>query len=509
MSNVAQPTLEDVLAQIDGGDPEQTMLWVQQLLDHPELPAAQASNAYRSARAIAVHADYQQMPIAHELAGRAFQAEIPGSGSLYAECTDKMALMQGQAQPFGTATMEHQGEMVMLPVDPAVDDSKRAEVGLPPLAQLQANIIRQNRAAAEARLEGDIPRDRRFARVWTNPTVEEITARLAAHPDGSWETGDVLTFAVRSDAPGMIAGPVFELPMWRVPDPDGNDSDLFVLEVRMANASDAVIGYGFWPLNEQGMPASGGRGPVPFRFRGSSAPAQLPSNEDHELEGSFTTHQVQSMAVGPRDVSVYLPRDHSRDEQLPVVYATDGNMFAPFARRLDAGMSDGSIPRVVIIAAHSARMDAIANERADEYLPGFNEDRFSRHQRFFVDELSEWAEAEFGVSPDRESRAIFGTSDGGGHSIATGWLHRQRYAHCIAYSTGMPPNPDQPWDASEAPFVHLCAGTLEGPFHQATEAWAAWLYFQKSPHHWTERVCGHDLIQWIEELPRAIARAWS
>jgi enterochelin esterase-like enzyme len=122
--------------------------------------------------------------------------------------------------------------------------------------------------------------------------------------------------------------------------------------------------------------------------------------------------------------------------------------------------------------------------------------------------LSEWAEGEFGVSSRREDRAVFGCSDGGGHALATGHMHRERYGHCIAYSTGMPPNEQLRWDPETAPFVHLCAGTLETGFHQATEAWAAWLHFHKSPHDWTERVCGHDLIQWIEELPRAVTRAW-
>ena len=143
-----------------------------------------------------------------------------------------------------------------------------------------------------------------------------------------------------------------------------------------------------------------------------------------------------------------------------------------------------------------------------EYLPGFDNDRFDRHQRFFVEELSAWAEQSLGVSDDRSQRGVFGASDGGGHALAVGHMHRDKYGHAMAYSTGMPPNEQMNWNAAEAPFVHLCAGTLEGGFHQATEAWAAWLHFAKSPHDWTERVCGHDLIQWIEELPRAVARAW-
>ncbi|MEE3256963.1 MAG: alpha/beta hydrolase-fold protein, partial [Actinomycetota bacterium] len=158
---------------------------------------------------------------------------------------------------------------------------------------------------------------------------------------------------------------------------------------------------------------------------------------------------------------------------------------------------------------HAAPMDRTGNERALEYLPGFDDQRFDRHQRFFVDELSAWAATEFGVSNQREFRAIFGCSDGAGHALATASMHRQRFGHCIAYSTGMPPSEQTRWEPEGAPFVHLCAGTLEQGFHQATEAWAAWLHFHQSPHHFTERICGHDLIQWIEELPRAIARAWN
>jgi enterochelin esterase-like enzyme len=78
----------------------------------------------------------------------------------------------------------------------------------------------------------------------------------------------------------------------------------------------------------------------------------------------------------------------------------------------------------------------------------------------------------------------------------------------FAYSTGTPPEPTLPWDPAEAPFVHLCAGTLEGPFHQATAAWAGYLHMMQAPYHFTERVAGHDLIQWCEELPAALARAW-
>ncbi len=503
-------SLGEVLSQLESAGDTEAPFFARQLLQHPDLPQAQGAEAYRAARAISVWAGPQQLNIAGQLAARAHEAQIPGAGVLFAECADKVSLMSGRPQRYGTVTMQHQGDAVLAPLDGMADDSDRAAVGLPPLQQLRDNVDRQNQAAARERAEADeLPLGQKFCRVWADPTAAVIRAGLDAHPVGAWALGDVLSLAARSVGAGLLPGPVFELPMWPVPEEDGSPNDLFAVQIRIDRLSEAVVGYGFWELGENGMPVSGGRGPVDHRFRGPDAPEELPSHPDDELQGSFEGHAFTSTALREnRQVKVYLPPDHSPDGTLPVVYSTDGNMFSPYVRRLDAGIVNGSVPRVVVIAAHSAPMDHTGNQRALEYLPGFDDERFDRHQRFFVDELSTWAEETFGVSAERDKRAVFGCSDGGGHALATGHMHRQRFGHCIAYSTGMPPNEQMGWDPENAPFVHLCAGTLETGFHQATEAWAAWLHFYKSPHHWTERVCGHDLIQWIEELPRALARAW-
>lgn len=504
-------SLGEVLSQLESGDEEQAPFFARQLLQHPDLGEAQGAEAYRAARAISVHGGPQQLNIAGQLAARAHQQGVPGAGVLFAECADKASLMSGRPQRYGTVTMQHQGDMVMAPLDGMADDNDRAVVGLPPLQVLRDNVDRQNQALARERgADDDLPLGQRFCRVWSDPSAAEIRAGLDAHPEGAWTDGDVLTLAARSDAAGLLPGPVFELPMWRVTEDDGSPTDLFAAQVRVDGLDKAVIGYGFWELDDNGQPTSGGRGPVDHRFRGPDAPAELPSHADDELHGTFETHAFNSTALREnRPIKVYLPPDHTPQEKLPVVYSTDGNMFSPYVRRLDAGIVEGTVPRVVVVAAHSAPMDHTGNQRALEYLPGFDDQRFDRHQRFFVNELAEWAEAEFGVSSERGRRAVFGCSDGGGHALATGHMHRDRFGHCIAYSTGMPPNEQMGWEAETAPFVHLCAGTLETGFHQATEAWAAWLHFHKSPHHWTERVCGHDLIQWIEEFPRAIARAWA
>ena len=499
----------DLLTQLESADPDNAPFFVRQLLQEEGLVELHGAEALRAARALSIFAGPQQLPIAGELAGRAHQAGVLGAGSLFAECADKVALMSGRPQRFGTVVLEHQGDLVMAPLDGVADDETRQSFGLPSLDEMRQNVTRQNKLRAQERYEAEgLPAGQRFVRIWSEPSAEEVRQGLEQFPNGAWSNGNDLTLACRSDAAGIIPGPVFELPMWNVEDASGIQTDLWCIQIRVDRLDEAVFGYGFWSLDHNGMPL-GGRGPVDNRYRGKLAPEEMPSHENDALDGSLSTHEFTSTALREnRRIKVYLPPDHHRHSQLRVVYSTDGNMIEPYIRRIDAAISSGSIQPLLIVAPHAAPMDHTGNERALEYLPGFDDQRFDRHQRFFVDEISQWAENEFAASTDREFRAIFGCSDGAGHALATGSMHRSRYGHCIAYSTGMPPSEQTNWDPEGAPFVHLCAGTLEQGFHQATEAWAAWLHFHSSPHHFTERVCGHDLIQWIEEFPQAIARAW-
>ena len=526
----AQPDSEvaDLLARIEMAEPSEAPLLVQLLARSPNLEQADGSVALRAARSLSVHGGPQTLSIAGELAARAHRSGQAGAGVVFAECADKMSLLSGRPQQFGTVVTQHLGDLVLAPVDGSVDDESRNRIGLPTLAQRRAEIDRRNRELSRERADTPgLPPGQRMCRVWRDPSPEFLASRLEADPAGCWADGDELTFVCRSDAAGVLPGPVIELPMWRIAEGDGEhgegdgkDSEgsgrdgLWALSVRIERLAEAVIGYGFWPLDDAGSLLGGQRGPVPHRFRGPEAPPEHPSHPDDELRGTTQVHTIDSTALRTRrTVTVYVPPQHSPSERLPVLYATDGGMVGPYIRRLDAGITNGTVPRFVLVAAHSAPMGGYGNqwgnERAMEYLPGFDNDRFDRHQRFFVEELTAWAAQNLGVSEDRSERGVFGASDGGGHALAVGHMHRDKFGHAMAYSTGMPPNEQMNWNAAEAPFVHLCAGTLEGGFHQATEAWAAWLHFAKSPHDWTERVCGHDLIQWIEELPRAVTRAWS
>lgn len=499
----------DLTALLDAAEPEpvdgaRRFELVDRIRVHPDLTEVGGDAAHRAARLLAVSGDPNDLPSVASLAGRAHRDGIAAAGPIHAEAIDKISLFQNRPQPYGTVMVEHQGDIVQPPVDPRTSDDERRALGLPSLAEMQQRMIDASRRLAVERgaRPGELPPGQRFARVWTDPDPDELRSRLGAEGASSaaWADGDILTFVATSDVPVAVT-PVFPIPSWPIGD------GLQVLQVRVERLPEAVITYTFTPVSG---PAAMNvrRGSHDGRFRGVDAPAELPSNDP--LVGSTFDHAIESDALGgPRTVTVYRPPGHARGDDVPVVYATDGNMFAPYARRLDAAIEAGRCPPVVVVAAHSAAMNQIeGNIRALEYLQGFDAERFEAHQRFFTVELVAWAETELGVATDPARRGVFGCSDGAGHALTTARLNPRAYAHIFAYSTGMPPDPAVSWDPASHPTVHLCAGTLEEGFHQATEAWAGYLHMNDASYHFTERVAGHDLIQWCEELPVALDRAW-
>ena len=490
-----------VVATAEGASDSEQFDLLHELREHDQLDNAGGQVAFGAARLLAASGDPSDLPSVARLSLQAHQDGIEGAGLIHAEASDKIALYTGRPQLYGTVMLEHQGDIVQPPVDKRISDQERAELGVPSMEELQRRMATLSRRLAvdRAAQPGWLPEGQRFCRVWTNPEPAVLRARMASEGTTAWADGDAITFVAESASPVTVT-PAFPIETW-----DAGDG-LQVLSLRVERLDEAVITYTFTPTD--GMPSMNfRRGSHDGRFRGVNAPPELASNDP--LLGTSVEHAVDSDALGERrKVTVYRPLGHAAGDNTPVIYATDGNMFAPYARRLDAAIEAGICPPVVIVAAHSASFDPIrGNLRAAEYLPRFDEQVYTAHQQFFMNELPAWAEAELGVPSAPTRRGIWGCSDGGGHAAMTARLFPERFGHAFVYSTGMPPDMTYEW-TDEHPFMHLCAGTLEGPFHQATEAWAGYLMLVDAPYHFTERVAGHDLVQWAEELPHAINRAW-
>ena len=85
---------------------------------------------------------------------------------------------------------------------------------------------------------------------------------------------------------------------------------------------------------------------------------------------------------GGRQVTVYLPPSPPE----AVVFAGDGQLISQWGDMLEAA----DVPSTMIVGAHRPA-DEMA--RLHEYSPGFDPQRFSAHEAFFVDVVRRWVRA--------------------------------------------------------------------------------------------------------------------
>jgi len=309
---MAAPDLAGLLDDAERADDAERFDLLHELREHPALDELVDVPAFRAARLLAASGDPGDLPAVARLSLRAHEGGVDGAGLIHAEASDKIALYTGRPQLYGTVMLEHQGDIVQPPVDKRVSDAERAELGVPSLAELHQRMASLSRKLAVDRAgqPGWLPDGQRFCRVWSD-------------------------FVAESDSP-VTVNPVFPIETW-----DAGDG-LQVLSVRVERLDEAVITYTFTPTS--GMAAMNfSRGSHDGRFRGANAPEELSSNDP--LVGTTFEHAVESAALGePRRVTVYRPAGHQSGDNTPVIYATDGNMFAPYARRLDAAIESGLCP---------------------------------------------------------------------------------------------------------------------------------------------------------------------
>ncbi|MFY9344832.1 MAG: hypothetical protein WAT39_20230 [Planctomycetota bacterium] len=67
----------------------------------------------------------------------AAMAQDPAAKPIAAAAFDRLRLLAGQPQKFGTQSTGRDGKRVLWPVEPTTTDSERAKWGLPPLADLR------------------------------------------------------------------------------------------------------------------------------------------------------------------------------------------------------------------------------------------------------------------------------------------------------------------------------------------------------------------------------------
>ncbi len=200
---------------------------------------------------------------------------------------------------------------------------------------------------------------------------------------------------------------------------------------------------------------------------------------------------------GGREVTAYRPPNPPD----AVVFTGDGHLVPQWAEVLEAA----DAPSTMIVGTHRLADETL---RLHEYSPGFDPDRFSAHEAFFVEDVRRWTRSRFGVAPPAERTAVFGVSAGGELALAIGLRHPDLYGAilCASPGGGYRPPPDM---ATPLPRTYLVAGTLEPFFHENASRWALALADAGADVVMAERVGSHGDAFWRDELPLMVAWAFA
>jgi len=199
---------------------------------------------------------------------------------------------------------------------------------------------------------------------------------------------------------------------------------------------------------------------------------------------------------GGRQVTAYLPRATPE----AVVFAGDGQLISQWGGVLEAP----DVPPTMIVGVHRHADETL---RLHEYSPGFDPERFAKHETFFVEDVRQWARSRFGVALPVERTAVFGVSAGGELALAIGLRHPDLYGavFCASPGAGYRPPGVLP---SAIPRTYLVAGTLEPFFHENATRWAEALRDAGADVVMADRVGSHGDAFWREELPLMVAWAF-
>jgi enterochelin esterase-like enzyme len=214
------------------------------------------------------------------------------------------------------------------------------------------------------------------------------------------------------------------------------------------------------------------------------------------IEGELVIETFQY--DGGRQVTVYVPPDPPE----AVVFAGDGQLISSWGGSLEAA----DVPPTMIVGAYRTD-DEDEMVRIREYSPLFDEEQFTAHERFFVDDVRSWVRSRFSVALPAERTAVCGVSASGELALALGLRHPGVYGvvFCASPGGGYRPPAVMP---SPLPRTYLVAGTLEPWFLENATRWADALRGAGADVVMTERVGDHGDPFWQAEFPLMVSWAF-
>ncbi|MEV0717549.1 alpha/beta hydrolase-fold protein [Asanoa sp. NPDC050611] len=201
---------------------------------------------------------------------------------------------------------------------------------------------------------------------------------------------------------------------------------------------------------------------------------------------------------GGRQVTAYVPAAPPE----AIVFAGDGQLITSWGVTLEAA----DLPPTMIVGAHRLEDETL---RLHEYspAPGFDPRRFAAHEKFFVEDVREWAATRLGTRLPADRTAAFGVSAGAELALAMGLRHPDSYGAVLCASPGAGYQPPAVLPGS-LPRTYLVAGTAEPFFRDNATRWANALRDAGGEVVQTERVGTHGDAFWRQEFPLMVAWAF-
>lgn len=158
----------------------------------------------------------------------------------------------------------------------------------------------------------------------------------------------------------------------------------------------------------------------------------------------------------------------------------------------------------MIVGVHGLERD---EDRLAEYVPGFDAERCSAHERFFVDRVPGWVAERFGPALPAERTAVWGASLGAEFALAAGLGHPDVYGSVLAVSPGAGFRPPTAWQ-DELPRFYLVAGRQEPFFLDNAQRWAVALRSAGADTVMEKREGDHGEDFWFGEFPVMVSWAF-
>ena len=243
----------------------------------------------------------------------------------------------------------------------------------------------------------------------------------------------------------------------------------------------------------------------------AAAPAGFDKRRDGIERGKLETVEYESTTVGTkRKARVYTPPGFSKDQRYPVLYLLHGiggdenewaRNGAPDIILDNLYVDKKVVPMIVVLPNGRASKDLTARDPIPKQSPAF-----ARFEQELLTDLIPFIEKNYPVRADRESRALFGLSMGGGQALNFGLGHLDTFAWVGGFSSAPNTRPpaeliqDHEKTAATLRLLYVSCGDKDGLF-RISQGVHRMLEEKKVPHVY--RVIpngGHDFRVWKDDL---------